>query len=150
MSQSLSKLYVHLVFSTKNWQHFINLEIESELHRYLSAVFNEYESPALEINSTMDHIHILYVQSKNITLARLVERIKTSSSKWIKTKGKQYSKFAWQSGYAGFSVSPSRLGSTIQYIKNQKEHHKRESFKEEVLRFLGKYGVEFNEKYLWD
>jgi hypothetical protein len=87
--------------------------------------------------------------SKNIALARLVEEIKRHSSRWIKTRGTHYKQFAWQGGYAGFSVSQSIHGKTKRYIENQEEHHKKKTFREEYVAFLKEYGIEYNEQYLW-
>ena len=87
--------------------------------------------------------------SKNISLAKFVEEIKRNSSRWIKTKGTHYQFFAWQVGYAGYSVSQSKIAAVEKYIENQKEHHKTETFQNEYVKFLREYNVEFDEKYLW-
>ncbi|MCK4923002.1 MAG: transposase, partial [Bacteroidales bacterium] len=96
-----------------------------------------------------NHLHILCVMSKNIALAKLTEEIKRHSSRWIKTRGSHYIKFAWQGGYAGFSVSQSLHDKTRRYIETQEEHHKKITFKEELIAFLKEYGIDYNEKYLW-
>ena len=101
------------------------------------------------INGIENHIHILCIQSKNIALADLLEELKRNSSRWIKTKGTHYADFAWQGGYGGFSVSQSKVDVVKRYIENQKEHHKTETFKDEYIRFLKKYEIEYNEEYLW-
>ena len=101
------------------------------------------------INGIEDHVHILCVMSKNIAPAKLVEEIKRHSSRWIKNKGSYYTKFAWQGGYGGFSVSPSLHDKTKQYIQFQEKHHQKMSYKEEYLMFLEEYGIDYNEKYLW-
>jgi REP element-mobilizing transposase RayT len=119
------------------------------LYAYIGSIIKDNESIPIKINGVEDHIHILCVMSKNITLAKLVEEIKRHSSRWIKTLDPYYAKFAWQGGYGGFSVSPSLHDKTKHYIENQEEHHKKISFKEEYLMFLKEYGIEYNEKYLW-
>ncbi len=87
--------------------------------------------------------------SKNVALAKIIEEIKRHSSRWIKTKGNYYSQFAWQGGYGGFSVSPSLHDKTKRYIRNQEEHHRKRTFKDEYLMFLKEYGIEYDERYLW-
>ncbi|MGM0573455.1 MAG: transposase [Bacteroidota bacterium] len=101
------------------------------------------------INGTHDHVHILCVLSKTISLAKLIEEIKRHSSRWIKTPGDHYQGFAWQGGYAAFSVSQSIHDKTREYIRNQEERHKKITFREELLLFLNEYGIDHNEKYLW-
>ncbi len=150
MPQSLSKVYVHIVFSTKNRYPFIKPDVESELFAYIGGIIRENEGILLKINAVPDHIHILSTLPKNISQAKLLEEIKRSSSRWIKTKGEHYRKFAWQRGYGIFSVSSSGLNAVSNYILSQKEHHKKINFKEELIRFLEKYGLDYDEKYLWD
>ena len=149
MSQSLSKLYVHIIFHTKYNQDLIDANIEQELYAYIGGIIKENQSRPIKINGVANHIHILATMSKNISLAKFVEEIKRNSSRWIKTKGTPYQNFAWQGGYAGFSVSQSVIEKVKTYIENQKEHHKKKSFKEEYEQFLNEYGVDFDEKYLW-
>lgn len=147
MSQSLSKMYIHIVFHTKNNQDLIKPNVESELYAYLGGILKDNKSVPIAINGIEDHVHILCIMSKNITLADLLEELKRNSSRWIKTKGENYKEFAWQGGYGGFSVSQSKVDVVKRYIENQKEHHKTETFKEEYIRFLKEYGVEYNEDY---
>ncbi|PTN10408.1 transposase [Mangrovibacterium marinum] len=149
MSQSLSKLYVHLIFHIKRDEVKIMEEDCNELYAYVGAIIKDNESIPLSINGTNDHVHILCIMSKNIALAKLVEEIKRHSSRWIKEKGSHYKQFAWQGGYAGFSVSQSVHNKTKKYIENQREHHKTISFKEELLAFLKEYGIDYDERYLW-
>jgi putative transposase len=149
MSQSLSKLYVHLVFHTKYNHPIISPTIEDELYAYIGGIIKSTKSQLIKINGTQDHIHILAVMSKNITLSKFLEEIKRNSSRWIKTKGNEYADFIWQGGYGAFSVSPSKVNAVIEYIENQKEHHKKVSFKEEYIELLKAHGIEYNEDYLW-
>ena len=149
MAQSLSKLFVHIIFHTKNDSTKINNKDKSNLYAYMGSIIKDNDSIPILINGVEDHLHILCVMSKNIALAKLVEEIKRHSSRWIKTVDIRYKQFAWQSGYGGFSVSPSLHDKTKQYIQNQEEHHKKMSFKEEYIFFLNEYGIEFNEDYLW-
>lgn len=149
MSQSLSKLFVHIIYHVKSTSVLIRKEDADELYAYIGAVLKDLECIPILINGVSDHIHILCVMSKNIALAKLVEDTKRHSSRWIKTKSNYYTKFAWQGGYAGFSVSPSLYEKTKKYIENQEEHHKKMTFKEEYLLFLKEYSIEFDENYLW-
>ncbi len=150
MPQSLSSILIHLVFSTKNREPYITAEIEPELHAYLAAVFRECRSPALIVNGTVNHLHALFTLSRTTTVAELVEEVKKRSSKWAKTKGGMYRTFQWQAGYGAFSVSQSNVVAVRKYIAEQKEHHRRKTFEEEYRSFLEKYGVAYDERYVWD
>jgi len=149
MSQSLSKLYLHLIFHIKGSEVPIKNEDKNELFVYIGAIIKDNESIPIIINGTVDHVHILCVMSKNIALAKLIEEIKRHSSRWIKSRGPQYKLFAWQGGYSGFSVSQSLHDKTKMYIENQEVHHKKMTFKEELIAFLKEYGIEYDERYLW-
>lgn len=149
MSQSLSKLYIHLIFHVKHLESYIKLEDCDELYAYIGSIIKDNQSIPIIINGTTDHIHILCVMSKNIALSKLVEEIKRHSSRWIKGKGPHYKQFAWQGGYASFSVSQSIHDKTKSYIQNQKRHHERVSFRDELLAFLKEYDIDYDERYLW-
>ena len=149
MSQSLSKLYVHLIFHIKDSLIPIINEDKKDLYAYIGSIIKDNNSIPIIINGTSDHVHILCVMSKNIALAKLIEEIKRHSSRWIKTRGSHYKQFAWQGGYAGFSVSQSLHDKTKFYIRNQEQHHKKMTFKEELIAFLKEYGIEYDERYLW-
>ncbi len=136
MPQSLSKLFIHLVFHIKNKKKPISKEVKPDLYAYMGSVIKDNASIPIIINGTHDHVHVLCIMSKTITLAKLAEEIKRHSSRWIKTRGQQYKGFAWQGGYAGFSVSPSLHDKTKDYIMNQEKHHKKMTFKEELILFL--------------
>lgn len=150
MSQSLSKVYVHLTFSTKGRYPFIDHKIQERLWQYLGGICKGLECNPIQIGGYKDHVHILCLLSKKITQMKLVEEVKKQSSKWIKTIDENYVKFYWQDGYGIFSVNPSQLEIVTQYIKNQEEHHKKQTFKEELLAFLNKYQVTYDERFLWD
>jgi REP element-mobilizing transposase RayT len=150
MSQSLTNNLIHLTFSTKFHQPFLNSEIEKELFPYLSKIFRSTDSPVISINGTKDHIHILFSLSKKIALCSVIERVKKNSSKWIKTKGTKYKNFRWQNGYAAFSVDQSNIERIKKYITNQKIHHQKRIFREEYLLLVKKYKMPYDEKYLWD
>ncbi len=149
MGQSLSQLYVHLTTGTKFRHPYITEEIEPELHSYIGGILKNKESPAIKINSVPDHIHILFRLSKNYALAKVVEDVKKSSSRWMKRQGVEG--FTWQIGYGAFSVSSSQLEVVKRYIVNQKEHHKVKTYEEEVEKFIKEYDIiEYDKKYFWD
>ncbi len=149
MGQSLSKLYVHIVFRVKTTFQQIKKEDRNDLYAYMGSIIKQNDSIPIIINGVGDHVHILCVMSKNIALAKLVESIKSNSSRWIKSKDIYYKKFAWQGGYSGFSVSASMHEKTKKYIENQEEHHKKMTYQEEVKFFLKEYSIQYNEDYMW-
>lgn len=148
MPQSLSKVYIHYVFSTKYRKPIIISSIQKELHKYIIGILSNQGSYVNEIYANPDHIHILCSLPRTITIANLISKVKSSSSKWIKTKG--ISGFSWQDGYGAFSVSSSKIKIVENYILNQKKHHEQKTFKEEYRTFLEEYHIEFDEKYVWD
>jgi len=150
MAQSLSSILIHLVFSTKNREPFITPEIEPELHAYMVTIFQGCKSPSLLVGGTRDHIHALFVLSRTWALADIVEEVKTNSSKWIKTQGREFHQFHWQSGYGAFSIGQSQVQQVKTYIVNQKEHHRRRSFQDELRALLKKYEMVYDERYVWD
>ena len=135
MSQSLSSVLIHLFFSTKNRDPFITPAIETEPHPYMATIFRELESPSLAIDGTTDHAHILFSMARVVTIADIVEEVKTSTSKWIKTRGREFRNFHWQRGYGAFSIGQSNVASLKRYIRGQKEHHKSISFQTSTVSF---------------
>jgi len=150
MSQSLVKNYLHIVFSTKRRQKLIDGSMEGELYAYLGGICKRLACQPVIIGGHCDHVHILCLLSKNLMLAKLLEEVKSHSSKWVKTKGGLYKNFYWQDGYGAFSVNPSEVDAVIDYISKQKEHHVKRSFQDEYRAFLKKYRVEYDERYVWD
>lgn len=150
MAQSLSSILVHLIFSTKYREPLIRPDVEDELFRYMAGICRNLKCPAHEIGGTADHVHLVCTLARTISVAKLIEEIKTSSSKWIKTKGPVYVNFSWQNGYGAFSLGQSQLGGVKQYIAGQKEHHRRRSFQDEFREFLHRYEIEYDERYVWD
>jgi len=148
MPQSLSKIYLHLVFSTKNRQKLISEKIRLELQAYLTEVIHNLNSYSQEIYANPDHVHILCELPRTLTISVLVQKIKTSSSSWMKTKGNR--KFEWQNGYGVFSVSQSKVETVIRYIRNQPINHQNLCFEDEFRMFLKEYGIEYDERYVWD
>jgi REP element-mobilizing transposase RayT len=150
MGQSLSNLLTHIIFSTKNRHPLIHPDIEIRLHGYIRAICRDLESPLLQIGGMADHIHMLVNLSRKYALSKFVNEIKSHSSKWVKTIDGDFRDFAWQAGYGAFSVGQLEYQKVIDYISNQKEHHKELSFQEEYLRFLKAYQMKYDEKYLWE
>lgn len=150
MSQSLSRLIVHIVFSTKFRTPILHESIRGELYQYLAGALRNLKSNAIRIGGTADHVHVLCLLSKNLALAKLVEELKTGSSKWLKTKGTEFHSFHWQNGYGGFSVSESALVAVRRYIERQEEHHRKMTFQDEYRRLLEKYRVPCDERFMWD
>ncbi len=150
MSQSLANVLIHVIFSTKNRYPFIDPEIANELYHYLATACRTCHCPAHKIGGAADHIHIACSLARTVSIAKLLEEIKSDSSRWIKSKGSRYSGFTWQGGYGAFSISQSQLGSLETYIENQREHHRVRTFQEEFRDFLTKYEVEYDERYVWD
>jgi REP element-mobilizing transposase RayT len=150
MGQSLSNLLTHIVFSTKKRQPIIRSDVEFRLYSYIKAICQDHESPLLQIGGIADHIHLLVNLSRKHATSKFVNKIKSHSSKWIKTINNDFKDFAWQAGYGAFSVGQLEYQKVVNYISNQKEHHKMISFKEEYLKFLKTYGIKYDEKYLWE
>jgi REP-associated tyrosine transposase len=150
LPQSLAQILVHLIFSTKNREALLSDDIRPELHPYMATILKGVDSSAILINSVEDHAHVLFHLSKNHALCDVIESVKKDSSKWIKTKGKAYKNFHWQSGYGAFSVSQSNVTQVVKYIAEQKEHHRRRTFQEEFRAFLKRYHVPYDERYMWD
>jgi REP element-mobilizing transposase RayT len=150
MPQSLSKMNVHIIFSTKNRDAMLTQEIQPDLYRYIGGICNNLECPPVQIGGFTDHLHILCVFSRKIALMNLVKEIKVGSSVWIKNLGSRYSNFHWQDGYGCFSVSPNETGPVINYIQQQTTHHQKRTYQEEYRDFLKTYDVTYDERYVWD
>jgi len=150
MAQSLANILVHLVFSTKERRPFINETIADDLYRYLATACATCGCPARRIGGTQDHVHILLSLSRTMAVSDLVKEVKTSSSKWIKTKGQEYRSFAWQGGYGVFSIGQSQVSTLTRYTDSQREHHRRRPFQDEFRALLRRYQVEYDERYVWD
>ncbi len=150
MAQSLSQIYIHIVFHTKNSHVYIPSYLRDRFYSYITGIIRKKGSIPLEVGDMFDHIHILCSLSKNTTVSELVQFIKQGSSRWIKYQHSDLHIFEWQAGYGVFSVSPSLLYKTKMYIINQEEHHKKVDTKEEYILFLKEYGISYSEEYLWE
>lgn len=150
MSQSLAKNYMHIVFSTKYREQLIYPPFEAELHSSLGGICKKLECQPIKIGGYTDHVHILCMLSKKIALMKLLEEIKSSSSKWYKTKDESLNNFYWQDGYGAFSVSPTQVEKVEAYIENQHVHHSKVKFQDEYRKILVKNKIDFDEKFIWD
>jgi REP element-mobilizing transposase RayT len=150
MPQSLARLHIHLVFSTKNRERIITDDVRSPLHAYMATVLQNLGCAPVLINSVEDHAHLLFDLARTISISQAVEDVKKSSSKWIKTQGPEFAGFAWQAGYGAFAVSESNVETVRAYIANQREHHRTKTFQEEYRAFLERHNVAFDERYVWD
>jgi len=150
MGQSLVKNCIHIVFSTKNRTPLMRPPFDDEMYSYLGGICKNMECPPIKIGGDIDHIHILLMLSKKVALMKLIEEVKSHSSKWIKTKDKSLENFYWQDGYGAFSVNPSEIDTVVAYVADQREHHKKMTFQDEYRAFLKKYNVEYDERYVWD
>ena len=151
MPQSLARVVLHVVFSTKNRAPFLKgLDLRARLHAYMAGVLQGIGCEPLLINGVEDHVHILCNLSRTVTIARLVEEAKRSTSKWMKDQGPGYADFYWQSGYGAFSVSQSNVEPVRAYIATQEDHHRKVTFQDEFRALCRKHGVEIDERYVWD
>ena len=150
MAQTLVKIYVHVVFSTRNRADLILPEFEKELFAYIGGILRKHDSVLLVAGGTMNHVHLLISQSKNIGLSDLLREVKKASSLWIKTKDASLSSFQWQAGFGAFSIGQSQIETVKRYIAKQKEHHRAKPFETEYRKFLQKYEIDFDERYFLD
>jgi REP element-mobilizing transposase RayT len=150
MAGTYTKLVYHIVFSTKHRQSFITPAIEEELYKYLAGIVRGIGGLCVSVNGTPDHVHLLVIFPPKIALSDALREIKANSSKWLHETKPELAKFAWQDGFAAFTVSKSAVEAVSEYIRNQKTHHGQRDFKAELLELLARHEVEFDERYLWD
>ena len=150
MAQSLAKILVHIIFSTKHREPMISARMREELNAYLGGILKQMDSPPIEINCAADHVHILCRLSKNHALADVVKEVKRGSSKWIKAKWPSLRGFYWQGGYGSSSVSQSKVAVVREYIARQETHHRKTTFQEELRDFFKRHEIEYDERYIWD
>ncbi len=150
MPNTYTKLYAHVVFAVRGRESLISGSWQQELYKYISGIIKEKKQKLYIINGMPDHLHLLISIGPDIPLSDLIQDIKASSSKWINEKDFVKGKFYWQEGFAAFSYGESQLPVLINYIKNQEEHHKKKSFKDEYLKLLQSFKVDFNERYLFE
>lgn len=150
MPQSLSKNYIHLIFSTHDRTDLMPKDRLSEIFSYISGVLSHNDCPTICVGGIQNHIHILFILSRKMALSDAVRLVKSNTSKWINDNRISQFHFNWQNGFGAFSVSQSQIETVRKYILNQEEHHHKMSFKDEYRKFLDAYGLEYNEQYMWD
>lgn len=151
MSQSLSAVYLHIIFSTKGRRAWLlDTSLRARLHEYIGGAARQIDCQPLAIGGVENHVHILCMLGRQTTQANLVKELKRTSTLWLKETFKETQEFNWQAGYAAFSVSQSRLQDARRYVENQEDHHRKVSYQDEVRDLLGKHNLDWDEKYLWD
>ena len=150
MAQSLAKVYVHLVFSTKNREPILAEEWRDELFSVLGGGTNNLGCQSLIVGGVADHVHLLFNLGRTISVADAVSKIKSTSSLWVNQTRGLPNPFHWQGGYAALSVSQSNVEVVRDYIRRQPEHHTKQSFQDEFHEWLTRYEIEWDEKYVWD
>jgi putative transposase len=151
MPQSLAKILLHAVFSTKERRPFLkDPALREELHRYLGGILTNFECQPIIIGGVEDHVHLLFVHSRTATVADVMKELKRSSTVWLQSRSPTLSNFAWQAGYGAFSIGQSQVEDVRTYIAGQEEHHRKISFQDEFRRLLQRYEIEFDERYVWD
>ena len=150
MPQSLSKILLHLVFSTKDRRPFLHDTLRDEMHRYIGGILNRLECPPIIVGGVEDHVHVLCLLSRTCAPADMIKEVKRGSSLWLKDKTPELHDFAWQNGYGIFSIGFSQVKDVRLYIERQEEHHRKFTFQEEFRRLLKRYEVAYDEAYVWD
>jgi putative transposase len=151
MPQSLAKILVHTVFSTKDRRPFLtDDDLRAELHAYMGGVLKRHDCQPIIVGGVADHIHILHALGRTVTTSDIVKEVKRASSLWVKTQDPDLRDFAWQSGYGAFSIGASQIDAVREYINRQAEHHRSKSFQDEFRSLLAHYEVPFDERYVWD
>ena len=150
MSQSLSKVILRVIFSTKDREPWLDSKVPPRMHAYLVTICRDVGADFAHVGGVSDHVHVLTTLPRTLSQAQFIEQIKKTSSKWIKNVDARYRGFSWQRGYGAFSVSPSQLEGVLRYAKEQPEHHRTHTFQEEYRALLRKHGIDFDERYLWD
>jgi len=150
MAGTFSQIYIQIVFAVKGRQNLIKPFFEEELYKYISGIVNGKEQKSLAVNGMPDHVHVLVGLKPSMRISDLVRDIQNNSTNFINERGWLKNHFSWQEGYGAFSYSESQFGRVIDYIKNQKLHHQKKTFRQEYLSFLKKLNISFDEKYLFE
>ncbi|MCC5844086.1 MAG: IS200/IS605 family transposase [Verrucomicrobia bacterium] len=150
MPQSHACVLLHIIFSTKDRHPWLHDNIRPQTHAFLAGVVRKCDCEAYRVGGVTDHIHLAVRHSRTLPISDLIQEIKTASSKWIKTQAEGSPDFAWQNGYGAFSLGMSQKETLLRYIDRQEEHHRTQTFQDEYRAFLRKYGIEFDERYVWD
>lgn len=149
MAHSLSHILVHVIFSTKDRNPYLTVDVRENLHGYLASASRNLGCECFRVGGVEDHVHLAIELPRTLALSKLLEMLKSSSSKWLKLQSEELAEFAWQKGYGAFSLSFSHLGTLCDYIDRQEEHHKVVSFEDEYVSLLEKLKIEYDPRYLW-
>ena len=149
MPNTYTQIYIHVVFTVEHRGCIISEKWENELYKYFTGIIKNEGHKMLAVNGMPNHVHLFFNMNPTQSISKLVQKLKASSSKWINQKKFLQGKFNWQKGFGAFSYSISQIDHVIKYISNQKEHHKRKSFREEYLEFLKAFEIQYDEKYLF-
>jgi REP element-mobilizing transposase RayT len=149
MANTYTSLHYHIIFSTKNRERWITPDIEQRIWEYLGGIAKKNDMKALQIGGVEDHVHLVLGIPPTLAISKVLQLLKSGSSKWIHDNFLALAAFEWQDGYGAFTVSRSQLPDVIEYVKNQREHHRMHTFQEEYRAFLDKHGIEYDERYLW-
>ena len=150
MPQSLSRILIHEIFSTKDRHRSLRVDLQPELFDYLGGALKAQGCFPIQIGGVEDHVHLFFALDRIHSISKITEQIKSSSSRWLKQQGSELSDFFWQRGYGAFSVSSSHQDQVVAYIQQQRIHHQTLSFQDEFRRFLGRHSIPFDERYVWD
>jgi REP element-mobilizing transposase RayT len=150
MAQSLAKVLIHLVFSTKHRAPLLPATPYADLHAYVQGIFKQQKCHLIEMNNVADHVHALFDLHRTEALSHLVMHVKKGTSRWLKEQAPEFRGFDWQEGYGGFSIGRSQRDEVVAYIKDQQQRHQHVSFQEEFRKFLQSYEIEYDERYVWD
>jgi putative transposase len=150
MAQSLARILVHLVYSTKHRAPLLPAEPYRELHAYSHGIFKDRKCHLIEMNNVADHVHALFDLHRTASVADVVMHVKKGTSRWLKEQGPEFSDFDWQDGYGAFSIGRSQRVEVVSYVRNQQERHVRISYQDEFRKFLESYEIEYDERYVWD
>jgi putative transposase len=150
MPQSLCKVILHIIFSTKNREPWLDSDVRPRMHSYVATICRDLAAEFVHVGGMADHVHVVITLPRTLSQAELIEQIKKTSSKWIKALDARYRGFSWQRGYSAFSVSPSQLEAVLEYVDTQQEHHRTRTFRAEYRELLRRHGVGCDERYVWD
>jgi REP element-mobilizing transposase RayT len=148
MPQSLARVVVHLIFSTKNREPLLAPAVRDRAFEYVGGALNGIGCPVIKVGGVADHVHLLFVLGRTMSVSAVVEEVKKQSSKWAKEHVSPG--FYWQNGYGAFSVSPSNVETVKLYIENQARHHRALTFQDEFRELLRRHEIEWDERYVWD
>lgn len=147
MANSYAQIFIHITFHVKD-DNRIDKEDLPSLCRYITGIVQHENAELIASGGTTNHIHLLTTLPKTLSISQFVMKIKANSSRWMKEKGNRYRMFAWQDGYGAFSVSASVVDKVVSYINNQEEHHRKHTYKDEIISFLEAYHLQYDEQYL--